>query len=447
MGILAPSDPALAGSEAGLQARAIGIRWRMLLLLFVATVINYVDRANLSVAAHGITAEFKLDPIRMGLLFSAFAWTYALFNLPAGYIVDRLGSRIALGGSMLVWSAATLLQCFSASFGGLFGLRLVVGASETSAPLASNRIVASWFPKSERGFATSGFVVGQYLGPALVTPLLFWIAANFSWRDVFSVTGAVGIAFGAVFLAVYRDPMQSRTVSAAERLHIEAGGAVARTPSSGKIHWQDVRALLGFRQIWAVCVGKFAVMSTQYFFLTWFPTYLVKARGMSLTHAGLMTSLPYLAASFGVLLSGWWSDRLFRQGASLSRARKLPIVTGFLLVSTIVFANFTTSNIVAITIISFAYFAQGMSSTSWAIVAEIAPERMIGTTSGIINFAGNLSGIVTPLIVGLIIARTGSFAWALGFVGLCALVGAVAYIFLLGPIDRLQLPERRAVGR
>jgi ACS family D-galactonate transporter-like MFS transporter len=279
-----------------------------------------------------------------------------------------------------------------------------------------------------------------------MTPLLFWIAATFGWRDVFLFTGGAGVLFGLYFLYAYRDPRHSATINAAELKHIEDGGALTSAPTAQRLDWAEIGALFGFRQTWALCVGKFAVMSTQYFFLTWFPTYLVKERGMSLLHAGFMTSLPYLAASVGVVLSGWWSDRLLRNGSSLSTARKLPIVTGFVLVSTIVLANLTSSNVLAMIILTFAYFAQGMSSTSWAIVAEVAPAKMIGITSGVINFAGNMSGVVTPMVVGVVVARTGSFVWALGFIGVCALIGALSYTFLLGPVHRLEIPDR-APGR
>jgi ACS family D-galactonate transporter-like MFS transporter len=138
-----PTGLPLASVKVAAPARASRRRWVMLLLLFIATVINYVDRSNLSVAAPGITRELGLNPIEMGTLFAAFGWTYGFFNLPAGFVVDRLGSRLALGGSMVVWSVATLLQCFAGTFGMLFGLRLTVGATETPAPLASNRIVTT----------------------------------------------------------------------------------------------------------------------------------------------------------------------------------------------------------------------------------------------------------------------------------------------------------------
>lgn len=417
-------------------------RYMMLSLVLLATIVNYVDRSNLSIAASGVMRDLSLSPVKMGLLFSAFAWTYALANLPGGYIVDRLGSRLSMGLSLLTWSVATFLQGFAPGFASLFGLRMAVGVAEAPSFPANNRIVGTWFPKTERVTATAGFVMGQYLGPALAAPVLFWITLTFSWHAVFYVTGGAGMILAVLALAIYRDPKHDRKLSAAELDHIEQGGALVDVPKSKRTEWAQVRALFKHRQIWALCVGKFAVMSAQYFFLTWFPTYLIKARGLNLSTAGLLTMLPYLAASVGVVASGLWSDKLLRGGASMSLSRKLPIVTGFVLVATIFLANFTESTAIAIAILTFAYFAQGMSSTSWAMVSDIAPGHLIGTTGGLINFTGNLSGIVTPVTIGFIVARTGSFVWALGFVGIVALIGAFSYTFLMGPIHRLDLSPK-----
>lgn len=160
---------------------------------------------------------------------------------------------------------------------------------------------------------------------------------------------------------------------------------------------------------------------------------------MTMLKAGFFAVLPYIAASIGVLLGGYWSDTLLKRGYSMSVARKLPIVTGFLFASSIFLANFTTSNLIAIAILSFAFFAQGVSSMSWAIISEVAPKELIGMTGGVCNFAGNLAGIAMPIAIGYILAHTGSFSWALGLVGIAAITGALSYTFLLGPVKRIQL--------
>lgn len=420
-------------------ARPGKTRYLMLFLIFFATVINYVDRSNLAVVAPILSEDLGLDRIQMGLLFSAFAWTYAFANLPGGFIVDRLGSRVAYGWSLFLWSAATFVQGAVSGFAALFGLRLLVGAAEAPAFPSNNRVVTMWFPKSERGSATSFYVVGQYIGTAMFTPLLFWVAVTYGWREVFYLTGGLGILFAVIWFKVYRDPRECKRVSKEELQYIEEGGALTSGVQQAEFKWSLVWQLFEHRQIWAICIGKFAISSTLFFFLTWFPTYLVEERGMTMLKAGFFAVMPYIAASVGVLLGGYWSDTLLKRGYSMSVARKLPIVTGFVFASTIFLANFTESNLVAISILSFAFFAQGVSSMSWAIISEVAPKELIGVTGGVCNFAGNLAGIVMPITIGFILAYTGSFSWALGLVGIAAITGALSYTFLLGPVKRIEL--------
>lgn len=411
----------------------------MLSLIFGATTINYLDRANLAVAAPLLSKDLALSPVQMGLLFSAFAWSYAISNLPGGLFVDRFGVRLVYGLAQFFWSAATFTQGFVGTFAALFGLRLGVGIAESPAFPANNRVVTMWFPQRERGFATGVYVAGQYIGTALFTPLLFWLTSTQGWRSVFLLTGSAGILWAGIWFIFYRDPHQCGRANKQELHEIESGGALTGGVTQGRISWPQIWQLFRHRQIWAICIGKFCISCTLYFFLTWFPTYLIKERHMTMLNAGFFATLPYIAATVGVIFGGAWSDWLVRRGYSMSLARKLPIITGFACVTTIVFANFTASNAMAIGILSFAFFAQGVSSTSWAIISEVAPKELIGITGGICNFAGNLAGVFTPITIGFILRETGSFDWALGLVGIAALVGAVSYTVLLGPIHRIVI--------
>jgi ACS family D-galactonate transporter-like MFS transporter len=421
-------------------AGATHVRYWMLLLVFAATVINYLDRTNLSVAAPLLVREMHLDAAQMGFLFSAFAWTYAVFNLPAGHLVDRLGSRLTYALSLFVWSSATALQGWAGSFTGLFGLRLAVGIAEAPAFPANNRVVTVWFPTRERGTATGCFVSGQYIGTGLCTPLLFWVAATWGWRAIFMVTGFLGVAFSLIWWLVYRDPMQSRNANAAEIEEIRAGGAGMGGQIQAPFKWSDVGQLLSHRQIWAVCIGKFSVSVVIFFLLTWFPSYLIQERGLSLLKVGGYAVAPYLGAAVGVLVGGAWSDALLRRGVSQTWARKIPIVTGFLLTSIIFLANFTTSNLVAIAVVTCAFFFSGVSSIGWAVTSDIAPVRLVGLTGGIVNFAANLAGIMTPIAVGYIVKTTGSYFWALALVAVFpAVLGVFAYTVVLGEVRRIEL--------
>jgi MFS transporter, ACS family, D-galactonate transporter len=414
-------------------------RLGMLALLLVATTINYVDRSNLSIVAPFLSKELDLDPVQMGLLFSAFAWSYAVANLPGGYVIDRFGSRVVYGIAQLAWSGATLALGLVSGFAALFGLRFAVGLAEAPAFPVNNRVVSTWFPQHERGRATSTYAMGQYIGSALLSPLLFWMATTYGWRSVFWLTGVAGIVSGIVWFAVYREPRESRRANAQELELIAAGGALTTMAPRENVTWPQVRRLLRERQVWALGLGKYAVMSSLYFLLTWFPTYLVRERGLTSLKAGAATSLPYIAAALGVMLGGIWSDWLLRRGVGISAARKIPIVTGFLGASTIILVNYVEGSTLALTILTVAYFAQGVSGNSWSIIAEVAPKNLMGTCGGIINFTGQLAGIVTPIAIGYILRETGSFEWVLVFVSIAGLVGALSYTVLLGRIHRIEI--------
>jgi ACS family D-galactonate transporter-like MFS transporter len=317
-------------------------------------------------------------------------------------------------------------------------LRFAVGLAEAPAFPVNNRVVSTWFPQRERGRATSTYASGQYIGSALLSPLLFWMAVNHGWRSVFLFTGLAGIASAITWFTFYREPRESRRANAAEIELIAAGGALTAMAPREHVTWPQVSRLLRERQVWALGLGKFATMSSLYFLLTWFPTYLVRERGLTSLKAGAATSLPYIAATLGVLLGGMWSDWLLRRGADISAARKIPIVTGFLGASCIILVNYVEGSALALTILTLAYFAQGISGNSWSIIAEVAPRNLMGMCGGIINFTGQLAGIVTPIVIGFILRETGSFESVLAYVSIAGIVGALSYTVMLGRVHRID---------
>ena len=415
-------------------------RWFMLSLLLIATIINYVDRVNISIAAPFMAKDLGLDKVEMGLIFSAFAWTYAFALVPAGFIADRFGSRFTYGASLISWSAVTVCQGMVGGFASLFGLRLAIGAMEAPAFPANSRAVTVWFPARERGTASSIYVCGQYLGTALFTGLLLWLATTYDWRHVFYSTGIVGIVFGIAWLYLYRDPMNCKKVSKEELAYIEDGGGLVKSSQErNKFKWAQIAELLKYRQVWAICLGKFASTSALYFFLTWFPTYLIEERHLTMVKVGIFAVLPFIGATVGVLLAGFIADWMIRRGYSLSFSRKLPLVVGSALGMSIMLVNFTDSNEVCIALLTIAFFAQGIASSSWAAVSEIAPKELIGLTGGITSLAANIGGIVTPIVIGQILHVTGNFAWAFWFIGGVACIGTLSYSLLLGRIYRIEL--------
>lgn len=416
------------------------VRFGMLGLIATGTLINYLDRTVLGIAAPALTKELAIDAAVMGVVFSAFSWSYAASQVPGGLFLDRFGTRITYALSVGFWSLFTLLHSLAGGLTSLLGLRLALGVSEAPCFPANSRVVATWFPQSERAFATGVYTVGEYIGLAFLSPILFWLLIHYGWRSLFVVCGVIGLAFALLWLAKYREPHEHAKVNAAERTLITQGGGLASNTGRGApIDWSKARQLLKFRQMWGICIGQFAGNSTLVFFLTWFPTYLATERHMDFIKIGFFAVLPFIAASCGVLLGGWWSDGMLRRGYSSNVARKLPIISGLLLASTIIGANFVESNAAIIAILSLAFFAQGMAALGWTLVSDIAPEGMLGLTGGIFNLAANLAGIITPLVIGAIVATTGSFFYALAFIGALALLGALAYIFVLGDVKRIVL--------
>jgi ACS family D-galactonate transporter-like MFS transporter len=418
-------------------------RWFMLSLLLIATIINYVDRVNISIAAPFMAKDLGLDKVQMGLVFSAFAWTYAFALVPAGFIADRFGSRFTYGVSLISWSAVTVCQGLAGGFASLFGLRLAVGALEAPAFPANSRAVTVWFPARERGLASSIYVCGQYLGTALFTGALLWLATTYDWRHVFYSTGIVGIVFGIAWLFLYRDPLSCKKVSPEELAYIEEGGGLVKSSQERtRFNWRQVTELFRYRQVWAICIGKFASTSALYFFLTWFPTYLIEERHLTMVKVGIFAVLPFIGATIGILLAGIVSDLLIRRGYSLSFARKLPLVVGSMLGMSIVLVNFTDSNVLCIAVLTIAFFAQGIASSSWAAVSEVAPKELIGLTGGVTSLAANIGGIVTPIVIGWIVHETGNFSAAFWFIGSVALIGTLSYSLLLGRLHRIVLQAR-----
>lgn len=415
------------------------VRLGVLALISFATMLNYLDRAIMGVAAPAVTKELGISPEMMGLLFSAFSWTYAFAQVPGGIVLDKLGTRITYGLSLAFWSFFTLLHGLASNVAMLFGCRLGLGVAEAPCFPTNSRVLSTWFPQTERARANSVYAVGQYVGLAFLSPVLFWIVGTWGWRALFILFGAVGIAFAFGWHVLYRDPRHSKAVNQAELDYIGAGGGLEHTGAAVPFSWANVGKLLSKRQILGASIGQFCGNSTLVFFLTWFPTYLMAERGMDWLKSGAFAVMPYIAASVGVLLGGVISDKLIERTGSANLGRKLPIVGGLLLASTIILANYVDDNRMVILIMSIAFFGQGMVNLGWTLISDVAPKPMIGLTGGVFNFCANLAGIITPIVVGLVVGATGSFYGALAYIGVLALVGAAAYIFIVGDVHRVEI--------
>jgi MFS transporter, ACS family, D-galactonate transporter len=417
-------------------------RFLVTMMLFVIVVINYLDRSNLSIVGPELSRALHLTPVKLGFILSGFGWTYAALQIPSGWLVDRVHPRLLYGCILALWSLATLSLGLVGGFTVLLLLRLAVGVFEAPAYPINNRIVTTWFGENERAGAIAVYTSGQYVGLGFLTPLLSWIDVSFGWRAVFAVTGVIGLIWAAAWFFFYRDPVDFRGVNQAEIDYIAANGGIpdlSRRLHVKKRHfaWSDFKVVLGRRKLWGVYIGQFGINSTQWFFLTWFPTYMVTYRHVNFLRSRPLEAIPFFGAFVGVLLGGFVSDGMLRKGSTLTAARKLPIIVGLMLSSLIIGANYVTNPVYISACLTVAFFGCGFGSITWSLVSTIAPEHLIGLTGGVFNFVGNLPAIVVPIAIGFLI-KGNDFTRPLIAVSAMALLGAGSYIFLVGRIERVS---------
>ncbi|MED3990931.1 MFS transporter [Priestia aryabhattai] len=436
-----------------IEVKKTRVRWFIVMMLFLVTVFNYADRATISIAGDAMSKELSLDSVMMGYVFSAFGWAYVIGQIPGGWLLDRFGSKKVYFWSIFLWSLFTFLQAFIGVFGAagtavmtLFALRFLVGLSESPSFPANSRIVASWFPSNERGTAAATFNSAQYFATVLFAPIMGYITYKYGWHAVFLFMGVLGVCLSFLWLKTIYAPKDHPRINKAELDYIEQGGALTNMDQSQekkrkkeKINWKSVKELLSNRMLLGVYLGQYCITTLTYFFLTWFPVYLVQERGMSILKVGFVASLPAICGFAGGVLGGMFSDFLLRKGYSLTFARKTPIVIGMLMSMTLVAANYVEAEWVVIFVMAVAFFGKGFGALGWAVVADTSPKQMAGLSGGLFNMFGNIAGITTPIIIGYIIAKTGSFNGALVFVGANALVAICSYLFLVGEIKRVEL--------
>lgn len=406
-------------------------RFKVLVLIFFCVVINYMDRSNIAVAAPFLREELGFTTVHMGYIFGAFGITYAMFQIPGGIIVDFVKPRILYPFILIGWSVATLVQGLVSGLSAFVGCRLVIGVFEAPSYPSNNKIVTSWFREEERASAIAFYTSGQFIGLAFLTPLLLFIQVHMGWRGLFIVSGLVGIAWAFVWYFLYRDPEEIPSKEASEKPVAEP---------AMQINWANLLEAFSHKKLWGIYIGQYCLGALLIFFLTWFPTYLMEYRGFSNLKTGLLGSIPYICAFFGVLIAGTMSDYLTRRGVSKEFSRKAPIILGMLLSTAMIGANFVESKVAVITFLSIAFFGNGLASITWVFVSLLAPKKMVGLIGGCFNFIGGLSGMTVPIIIGYLV-QDGDFKPALVFISVLAVVGLCSYLFLVGKVETITLTE------
>jgi ACS family glucarate transporter-like MFS transporter len=434
------------------------VRYLILLMLFLVTTINYADRATIAIAGSSLQKSLGIDAVTLGYIFSAFGWAYVAGQIPGGWLLDRFGSKKVYALSIFTWSLFTVLQGYVGEFGlstaivALFMLRFLVGLAEAPSFPGNARIVAAWFPTSERGTASAIFNSAQYFATVLFAPIMGWIVFTFGWQHVFVVMGGIGVVFSLIWLKVIHSPRNHPRINKAELDHIANNGGMIDMDNdqgkgkSGGPKWDYVKQLLTNRMMLGIYLAQYCINGITYFFLTWFPVYLVQERGMTILKAGFIASLPAICGFIGGVLGGIISDYLLRRGKSLTFARKAPIIGGLLLSTSIVTCNYVDIEWVVVGFMALAFFGKGVGALGWAVMSDASPKQIAGLSGGLFNMFGNIASITTPIVIGYIISSTGSFKWALVFVGANALVAVISYVFIVGEIKRVELKDTPTQG-
>ncbi len=417
-------------------------RWRIAFLLALGVLVNFFDRINLSVSRDALHVSFGLSLVAFGYLSSAFSWTYAAMQMPAGVLLDRLGVRRVGRISALLWSVASFAAALSPGLIWFFGARLLLGVSESPTFPANAKALGYWFTREERSLATAITDAAAKLSSAIGVPFIGLLLLYFGWRWSFAATGFISFLYFVLFYLVYRNPSEDKGLSASEFDFILRGGAQLEDQVKAR-SGSSLGYLLMQRKVYGLALGWGAYNYTFFLLLTWLPSYLSVSLHVDLFHSVFYTSVPWLFATFtDLLVGGWLVDTLIQHGCNASRVRQTVMVAGMTFGLAIFGAAKAHSALTALVWISLALGGLAAAApVAWTVPSLIAPRESVGTLASAVNFCGQIAAISAPIVTGYIVSGTHSFAAAFVTATIILLLGIVGYIFLLGPIE--PIPEPR----
>jgi ACS family D-galactonate transporter-like MFS transporter len=436
-----PSGALLSQTESS-NSCVPGRRWRIAFLLAFGVLVNFFDRINLSVSRDALHASFGLSLITFGYLSSAFSWTYAVMQMPAGVLLDRLGVRRVGRISSLLWSVASFAAALSPGLSWFFGARLLLGVSESPTFPANAKALGYWFTREERGLATAITDAAAKFSTAIGVPLIGVLLLYFGWRWSFAATGLISFLYFALFYLVYRNPGEDTGLSAHERQFILEGGAQLEDVPGAR-SGVSLAYLLLQPKVYGLALGWGAYNYTFFLLLTWLPSYLSVSLHMNLFHSVFYTSVPWLFATFtDLLVGGWLVDTLIQRGWDANRVRQTVLVGGMAFGLAIFGAASAHSPTAALVWISLALGGLAAAApVAWTVPSLIAPRESVGTLGGAVNFCGQIAAISAPIVTGYIVSGTNSFAAAFVTATVILLLGIAGYVFLLGRIEAIPEPD------
>ena len=424
-----------AGPKESATRRTIkNLRWWILGWALAAGIINYMDRSAISIAAPQLIKEFGMTRTDIGLLGTVFSWTYAFAQLPAGWLVDKLGARRMYFLAIAGWSIATALMAIGGKMWQFITFRFLLGVTEAPNGPASARLTADWFPRAERGQATAIWDSGSKWGPAIAPPVLTAIMLAFGWQAIFLFLGVAGLVLALAFFMYYRSPEEHKSISTKELDYIESQRAT-QVLTAKKVSWLG---LFKHRQIWGMMAGFFCVIWIWNIFIVFLPLYLQEERGVSIANSGWLAAVPYLGAAILGITGGWVMTRYSKKAGRDPLLAKRHVMSVAAVVAGILICliPFVDSLPLALAVMTVALgFVATMQAAAWAMPGDIVDNSQVASVGAIQNFGGYFGGAFAPLLTGVIADATGSYAPSFVIGGIIAALAAVAYTVLVrGPI-------------
>lgn len=415
------------------------LRWTILALLCLSTVINYIDRQALSVLLPSLRKDLGITSAQYGSVTTLFLIAYTVGQVAGGMVIDRLGTRLGFVLSIAAWSVAAAAHAFARGVVSLSVFRVLLGLGEAGNWPAGGKAIAEWFPKSRRAFAMGVFDGGSAVGAMLAPPLVAALALSFGWRAAFVVTGALGFLWLAAWLGVYRRPAEHPLLSVEDRRTVLE--EVSEPPRRRERWAASFRAIAGVRQLWGLMVTRMVATPVWWFYVFWLPDYLSKERGFTLKQIGLFAWIPFLTVDIGKLVGGGLSDGLLRRGWSATRARKSVMACGAVAMLGGVEVVAAETAAAALAWVSLATFGFGMwSANILALHADIFPASRMATAVGLTGAAASLGSAFFTYGTGLLIDDHG-YAPAFWVAGTAALVACLSLLFLLGRVEMMKSEE------
>jgi MFS transporter, ACS family, D-galactonate transporter len=416
-------------------------RWRIAFLLALGVLVNFFDRINLSVSREALNVSFGMSLIAFGYLSSAFSWTYALMQMPAGVLLDRVGVRRVGRVSTFLWSLASFGGALAPGLYWFFGARLLLGVSESPTFPANAKAIGYWFGRRERSLAMAITDAAAKFATAIGVPFIGLLVWHFGWRWSFAATGFISFLYFILFYGVYRNPSEDRGLSTEEFQFLAAGGAQPEDATALQ-RGASLGYLLRQRKVYGLALGWAAYSYTFFLLLNWLPSYLSISQHVDLLRSAFYTSVPWLWATFtDLLVGGWLVDALIQRGWNANRVRQSVMVGGMAMGLAILGTTRAHSPMVALLWISLALGGLAAAApVAWTVPSLIAPRESVGRVSGIVNLCGQIAAISAPIVTAYIVTATRSFAAAFATCTVILFLGIVGYIFLLGRIEPIPEP-------